>query len=134
MKLPNYTQIPNELIGNYLKENPESKAIFSPGIMARISGNAVKVILAVCRKTIGFHKYTDKISYSQLQELTGIKSRDTLKKAIDEAVSTGLILANKDKPNLGFEYDLNVEEYKPDLAVQKLERQQSRNWKHKRNS
>jgi phage replication O-like protein O len=67
MQLPNHTQIPNQ---------------FLDVVMQDLSGSAVKVFLAICRKTIGWHKVSDAISYSQLKALTGLGN---------SAVSTALM-------------------------------------------
>lgn len=54
--LPNYTQVPNAIIDVMMKE---------------LSGSELKILLAICRKTIGWHKVSDSISFSQLKKLTG---------------------------------------------------------------
>ena len=56
IQLPNHTQIANSFIER----------------MDEYTGNEVKVFLAICRKTIGWHKVSDKIPYSQISKLTGI--------------------------------------------------------------
>lgn len=69
--LPNYTQVPNE---------------FLDARMAELSSSAFKVLMAICRKTFGFHKeqLRDRISFSQLRKITGIASNQTIWKAIEE--------------------------------------------------
>src|SRR5438045_1679723 len=55
---PNYTQVPNLLFDRWLSE---------------ISSLAeLKVLLAVTRKTFGWHKREDALSISYLMELTGL--------------------------------------------------------------
>ena len=49
-KINNYTQIANEFLDQ----------------MHKYTGETVKVFLAISRKTIGWHKLSDRISYSQL--------------------------------------------------------------------
>ena len=71
IKKPNHTQLSNDFIDNWMQE---------------LSGNAVKVFIAISRKTIGWHKDIDQISNSQLQIMTGIKNRSSLLKAINELV------------------------------------------------
>lgn len=73
---PNHTQVSNQFLEEY---------------MPQLSGSAVKIFLAICRKTIGWHKETDAISYTQIQKLTGIASPQTVKKAVDELVGRHLI-------------------------------------------
>jgi len=55
--IPNTTQVPNILLDAVIPKLP-------PG--------AVRVLLAIVRKTNGFQKSSDRISYSQLQSLTGL--------------------------------------------------------------
>ena len=68
---PFYTQIPNEFIDVAMRQ---------------LSGSAFKVLMAIARKTFGFHKedLRDRISNSQLMELTGISSKSTIYAAVDE--------------------------------------------------
>lgn len=80
MQKPNYTQLSNQFIDEK---------------MATISGNAAKIFVAISRKTIGFHKDTDAIAYTQIIKMTGISSRTTVKKAIDELIQNGLIVVDK---------------------------------------
>jgi len=88
MNLPNYTQVSNEFIEN----------------MHQFSGAAVKIFLAISRKTIGWHKISDRISYTQLEALTGL-STNSIKKGIAEL--DGWITQHKTKN--GYEYDLNFD-------------------------
>lgn len=76
LKKLNHTQINNQFIDEYI---------------IQLSGNAVKIFLAISRKTIGWHKDTDRISNTQLMEMTGIKHRTTLTAAINELVECDLI-------------------------------------------
>jgi phage replication O-like protein O len=55
--LPNFTAIPNMVLEK---------------LMPGLSKAALKVLLAVARKTYGFHKERDAISLTQLQTLTGL--------------------------------------------------------------
>lgn len=58
--------------------------------MREVSGSAFKVICAIARKTIGWHKTEDIVSLSQLQEATSL-SRKTVLAAIQEAIAGGWI-------------------------------------------
>lgn len=71
-----HTQVSNDFLDKY---------------MNRVSGNAVKVFLAIARKTIGWHRETDQISDSQLQELTGL-TINTIKKARQELLELEVIV------------------------------------------
>jgi phage replication O-like protein O len=57
MQLPNHTQVPNSFIEELQK---------------RVNDPAVRCYLAICRKTIGWHKLSGKVSYSQLRAMTGL--------------------------------------------------------------
>jgi phage replication O-like protein O len=95
----NHTQLSNDFIDNHMKN---------------LSGNASKIFIAISRKTIGWHKDTDKISFSQLLDITGIKSRDTLNKAIKELEIYNIIKVSRvQKTN---QYEINYF----DESVQKL--------------
>ena len=56
--IPNSTQIPNIILDFVLPRVPEAEA---------------RVLLYICRRTFGFHKQEDNISFSQFEN--GIKSR-----------------------------------------------------------
>jgi phage replication O-like protein O len=72
---PNYTQIPNVLLDEHLP----------------LMGDAeLRVVLVIARKTFGWHKDSDRISLSQLQELTGL-SRQGVINGIDAAVNRGIV-------------------------------------------
>ena len=77
----NHTQIPNEYIDSY---------------MYLVSPVANKLFMAICRKTIGWHKETDSISVSQLMRITGIKSETTVRRGLKELVKHDLILSTKE--------------------------------------
>lgn len=63
MHIPNHTQIPNELIDKWMRE---------------LSHAQFKVMIAICRKTIGWHKETDSISISQIAEMTGVTKKTVI--------------------------------------------------------
>lgn len=66
--IPNTCQVPNVLLDE---------------VMPRLSGGSLKVLLAIVRKTYGFQKRSDKISFRTLRELTGL-SRDAVNHAIKD--------------------------------------------------
>lgn len=53
-------------------------------IMPRVSGNAWKVLCLIIRKTKGWGKRSDDLSYDQIQVGTGIRSDTTIAKVLDE--------------------------------------------------
>ena len=64
--IPNTTPLPNFLIDQ---------------IAPKLSSSSLRVLLAICRKTYGFHKRSDKLSFNLLQKLTGL-SRPAVNKGI----------------------------------------------------
>jgi phage replication O-like protein O len=70
----NWTQIPNSILDK----------------MGDLTDAELRVLLAICRKTIGYHKDTDVISHSQLVEMTGL-SVHGLKTARESLVEKNLI-------------------------------------------
>lgn len=70
--IPNTTQVPNVLLDQVIPKLPP------PG--------AVRVLLAIVRKTYGFQKFSDCISFSSLQKLTGLSR---------EGVNTGIKKINE---------------------------------------
>lgn len=74
--IPNSFQIANSVIDEYLSQ---------------MSGNALKCYILIVRKTRGWQKTHDSLSISQIQKATGIKSEETVEKAINELVELGLI-------------------------------------------
>ena len=80
---------------------------FIDEMLCKISGNACKIYLLIVRKTRGWHKEADKISYSQIQKYTGINHRATVSKAIDELLDIGLISVQKGNEKTMSEYRLN---------------------------
>ncbi|MBW8034861.1 MAG: replication protein [Planctomycetes bacterium] len=73
-----------------------------------------KVVTFVIRKTIGWHKEEDEISFSQIMQGTGIASRGTTDKAIKKAIDLGFIKrkakgkrASSTKGPMGYLYKLN---------------------------
>ena len=77
---PNYTQTPNILFDE---------------IMRDLNGAELKVILAVIRKTFGWHKKRDRISLTQLEEITGLSRQGILNaihgKKKEKSVIGGLV-------------------------------------------
>lgn len=76
----NFTQINNIFLDEY---------------MFKLSGEAIKVFLTICRKTIGWHKEIDRISNGQLLKITGIKNRHTLLRAIKQLIDQDLITVTR---------------------------------------
>ena len=62
----NYTQVPNWLLAKLYRADD-------------LTGREMKVLLYIIRKLIGFHKESDKISYSQIANATGIDRNNVMK-------------------------------------------------------
>ena len=85
---PNHTQTPNELFDNHMKDMP---------------GSELKVVMAICRKTFGWHKDRDRISISQLEEMTGL-SRPAVIAGTTKAIERGVL--SRREVQGGYEYGL----------------------------
>ncbi|UYN89922.1 MAG: replication protein [Anaerolineales bacterium] len=87
--------------------------------MADMGEAELKVVLAVTRKTIGWHKTRDRLSFSQLMELTGL-SRQGVSDGTAAAVERGVI-ARYPVGN-SFEYELVVNEVDQPETVNEIDR------------
>lgn len=74
--------------------------------------NEFKILMVIFRKTRGWNKDTDKISYSQFRKLTGISSNSTIKNNLDSLVKKGMILQVAGTGGSTSEYSLN-QDYEP---------------------
>lgn len=86
-----YTKIPNIIIDRK---------------MAELNSSDFKVLIMICRKTLGFHKEKDNISLSQMTKLTGL-SKNTVIKAIERLEKENLIIKQTD--TLPYQYSINRE-------------------------
>ena len=90
----NYTQFPNIVIDEYMRN---------------LSGGAFKVLAAIVRSTIGWHKTRDRISQSQIMEKTGMV-KNSVKNAVRELIEKGLIIETEGYTNNQASlYDLNIQ-------------------------
>lgn len=64
-------------------------------LMANMSANALRCYLLITRKTIGWGKYSDKISINQFISYLGLKDKRTIYKALNELLALNLIRAIK---------------------------------------
>ena len=71
--------------------------VFVDGIWAGLSPSAKAIYPVIAWKTTGFEKDSDKISYTQLMEFSGIRRRETMGAAIKELVELGLIEVSQKK-------------------------------------
>lgn len=77
---PNFTQIPNLVLDE---------------LMSELTNAEFRVLMYICRRTYGFHKESDRISYSQFEfGLIDLKNRKVLDKGCglrSEAISKALV-------------------------------------------
>lgn len=79
-------------------------------VMPKLSGSAWKVLTVIIRKTIGWHKECDEVSFRQLLTLTGIKSFATLTNALKELEVKKIIKVDRgDGKGITFIYALNLD-------------------------
>lgn len=90
MLIPNTAQIPNVLFDV---------------VMARVSPAQFKVLMAVARKTYGWGKESDRISLSQLQQMTGLSRQGV----IDAVAGLGWIINAHQRPQSITEYSINID-------------------------
>jgi len=85
-------------------------------IMPNLSGSGWKILCVAIRQTIGWvdeetdsgRKETDRISYTQFMEKSGIGSFSTVSKAIKECLAKGYLLRHPSEDHKqGFDYSLN---------------------------
>lgn len=74
--------------------------------MRELSPSAFKLFMMVWRKTAGWQKSRDRISYSQIRQATGIKSKHTIKKAIKEVGQLVDVLPGSGRSNM-YEFDIS---------------------------
>lgn len=92
IEAPNYTQIPN---------------VYFDYIMQTLNQTENIVFLVIMRKTFGWHKKKDNISYSQIMELTGIKSRSTISTALKGLIEKELVEAQKKVQVISYTVSIN---------------------------
>lgn len=107
--IPNSFQVPNAFIDE---------------VLDKISGNACKIYLLIVRKTRGWNKKSDRLSYSQIQKSAGIGSSATVDKAIGELVDLNLISYKQGNEKYANEYQLN-DDFSPNKGTSKNEVQKN---------
>lgn len=90
-------------------------------VMPKVSPNEWKCLCLIIRKTIGWHKEHDELSFSQIKKGTGIKSNTTVADALKELEKAGYITVDRFvddqwKSNiyaLNLDFELEVESGNP---------------------
>jgi len=101
---PNFTQIPNIFLDKYIKGVKPSHHV---------------VLMVICRKIYGWHKKQDRISTSQLVELTGY-DKNTIRDALKYWIGVGVLKKPKPSPNQNgtlFKIEIHSDLLKENLEV-----------------
>lgn len=85
-------------------------------IMPLVKPNAWKILCLIIRKTRGWHKTSDQISFSQIKAGTGISSDETVNNALKQLTKKGYILAKK-----GGQWDATVYAINTRFSTTKIE-------------
>jgi phage replication O-like protein O len=75
LPIPNYTQIPNVILDDYL-------AVMKPA--------ELRVVLAIARQTFGWHRESEQLSIAELEAMTGM-SRQGVLNGLNDAIESGII-------------------------------------------
>lgn len=98
IKAPNFTMIPNVIFDHWMK------------ILSHLQ---FKILICICRKTLGWHKDKDMLSMNQIAELTN-SSKDGVRECLKVLESYGLIKKTISKDSRGDNnpntYEINIEE------------------------
>jgi len=92
---PNYTQIPNEILDKW---------------MCELNGSELKILLKICRNTLGWNKKKDKISITQLEKSTGL-SRPQIISATKKLIEHDLIICISNGQKIK-EFEIKIEDKK----------------------
>ncbi len=97
---PNFTPVPNVILDEMMR-------MLAPG--------ATKVLFAICRFTYGWGKQADRISLSQLQDITGM-ARGSIARSIKQLGNLVCIKSGNPSRQQASEYRINVEISDVDLV------------------
>jgi phage replication O-like protein O len=89
--MENYTQIPNVIIDEWMRN---------------MNASSFTVLMAICRKTLGWQKESDYISQSQIMGITGL-SKNSVIRALKELKDKELINIIE-RPGITSNYTLNL--------------------------
>ena len=90
---PNTTNIPNIILDI---------------LMPQLDGTEEKIVRVICRQTYGWHKFTDKISMSQLIEKTGMQEK-ALKRSMRKLCDNRIVIRNIGGGRNLNEYSINYQ-------------------------
>lgn len=95
---PNYTQIPNVILDR---------------LMPIMSNSELRVVMAICRTTFGWHKECDCLSLTQLEKLTGM-SRQGVINGVEALIARGVL--TRYPKGRSFEYCLIVNDVDQEIV------------------
>lgn len=78
-------------------------------LMPTLSANEFRVFLLILRKTWGWRKESDRISYKQIHKGANIKGHKTIQKALKGLIDRGLIVQEKGSVHTASLYTINRE-------------------------
>jgi phage replication O-like protein O len=96
---PNYTQVPNDLF--------ELE-------MAKMGYAELKVVLAIMRQTVGYHRKKVRYSMSKLAKMTGLTTQG-VRDGAEKAIENGYIIRTKDGGVT--QWELNIDEPNPQVTL-----------------
>lgn len=91
IKAPNYTQVPNQILDQ----------------MADLGNAELRVLLAITRQTLGWHRDTKKLTIRRMAKLTGL-NKSSVVDAIPSLKAKGLIV--RGQAGRSFWYELNLDD------------------------
>ena len=95
----------------YIKDGPfvmVPVAVFDI-LMQELNGSEFKILMLIIRKTVGFQKKADAISYSQIRQFSGIKSSETIANALNKLRTLELINGDRKSRTEIMKYTLNLD-------------------------
>jgi hypothetical protein len=103
---PNYTQLPNKFVDEY---------------MSKVTPGAAMVYLVICRKTIGWQKETDEISLAQIIEMTGLSKSSAIRgvKKLEDLNLLKVVRSKKGRKSANC-YELNFDDFSDNIEQKSL--------------
>src|SRR3990172_2644431 len=109
---PNYTQIPNVLLDDYLRS---------------LTPAEFKLAMAISRQTFGWHRDEAELSFSRLEDLTGL-TRQGIFNSVGKLMEQGLL--SRRKHGKSFLYRLLISTEEDDTSFNSVERHRSTELTH----
>lgn len=81
-----------------------------------LSGYQYRIIWAIFRKTYGWHKSTDKISFTQFEKMTGLK-RWHIERAVEKLETLNIIIIDRNNRINKYKFNSNYDTWKTDTIT-----------------